>query len=194
MVTIPRVKTLSGWRALRRLLADEAPEVFHIHTEGAFALSALATSPVATTRLVRTVNSHFPVVGKRSWSRRLQARIADRRVGAFIAGSADVADNEELIGRHCRVVMNWVAPEFLSLKCEDTQGFALIVGNASPIKNQALALEAVLNTGLSLAYVGDLSGASTRELALLQILSPKDASFTRVQAIPGPGLRRRRYS
>lgn len=186
VVTIPTIKTLSGWRALRRLLVDEAPETFHIHTEAAFISSVLAASLASTSSTVRTVHNIFPVTGKRSWSRRLQARFADRRVGALVAPSADVADNEEMIGRHCRVVMNWVAPEFLSLRCEDSQGFALIVGNASRIKNHALALEAVLNSGTSLAYVGDLSGASTKEIALLDALQSEGRLIHRGPADPRP--------
>lgn len=186
VATIPTTKTLSGWRALRRLLIDEAPEIFHIHTEAAFISSVLAVSLASTSNTVRTVHSIFPVTGKRSWSRRLQARFADTQIGAVVAPSADVANNEEKIGRHCRVVMNWVAPEFLSLRCEDSQGFALIVGNASRIKNHALALEAVLDSGASVAYVGDFSGASTREIALLDALQAEGRLLHKGPADPRP--------
>ncbi len=185
--TIPPVRERRGADALATLLQAGRPDVLHIHAESGFINSVRAARRKLP--IVRTVHSVFPTRGRDSWSRRLQAKAVDKHVGQFIAPSEEVAQNEARIGRTCRVIVNWVSQEFVDESPAPGLGdYAIIVGNASHIKNHVLALEAVARAGVSLAFVGDETGASQREHELLDGLEREGRLVHRGPADPMPWL------
>ncbi len=188
ILAIEPIRSLSGARALTALLKAERPDVLHIHAEGAFAFS-VAAARCAGVPIVRTVHNTFPVRGRAAWSRRVQAWVSDRYVDAFVAPSGDVAERERAIGRELEVILNWVADDFV--EADPPQGvgeWAVIVGNASPIKNHVLALRALLRTDIHLAYIGSLDGASVEEIAILDELEAKGRLLHRGSGDPLPWL------
>ena len=172
VLSIPSLRTRAGGHGLRQVIAAERPDVVHIHSEGASLRSALSARHTAL--VMRTVHNVFPVRGRASWSRRAQAALGDSHVGKFVAPSPDVAENERRIGRDPEVIYNWIADEFFTTEVSQGIGdYAVIVGNASPIKNQALALRALVELGIPVAHVGDLGRASGEEIALLRALESR---------------------
>lgn len=196
--TIPPVTSLSGQRGFYRILRDADPDVVHIHTEGKWA-PTVATVRIAAPKaqIVRTVHSVFQNVGSAAVSRRAQAFMADRFVGAFVAPAPGVAENEVGYGRRCRVVYNWVDDRFRELRTEReafaplsdrTRRSIVIVGNSSPIKNQIRVLEAIMPTTLDLYMYGAESGASGRERELLDSLQAAGRLRHRGVGDPAEGL------
>jgi glycosyltransferase involved in cell wall biosynthesis len=149
--------------------------VVHIHTEGAFVVSALvARASLPGTPIVRTVHSIFRPTGKAKLSRRLQGLAADRVVADFIAVSPEVRENERSYNRNARMIFNWVDDKYFQARKARTLQVstpsAVIVGNSSPIKNQVLALRAVRNSGMDLYFHGDEAGATQEEVSILDAL------------------------
>jgi len=187
VVTVPPIRSRDGVAALSRALSEGKPDLLHVHTEGAFFNAVRATR--RHVRVVRTVHNILPVRGRRSWSRKLQSRLVDRYVDVFIAPSSDVASNEAHIGRECTTILNWVGQGFIDAEPPSKAGdYAIIVGNSSPIKNHVLALEAVLDAGVPLAFVGDESGASTREREILAQVESEGRLLCRGVRDPLPWL------
>lgn len=194
VLTVRPIKTLLGTIAWMRLLRSERPDVVHVHTEGAFAVSVLATKLVLPkVPLVRTIHNVFMPRGRALLSRLLQGRVADFAVSSFIAVSPDVRENEGKFNRKPHLVFNWVDDKFFYERkqrgsCHQEARAAVIVGNASPIKNHILALKAVMNSGYSLYYHGDESGASFEERAILDRLQGEGRLLYRGVGDPATSL------
>jgi len=172
---IPSVKTYGGAKAWAGLLRKIRPDVVHIHTEGAFVVTALAARiSLPGTPIVRTVHSIFRPTGRARLSRQLQGLAADRVIADFIAVSPEVRENERLYNRNARMIFNWVDDGYFQVRKERTpqvsRPAAVIVGNSSPIKNQVLALRAVQHSGLDLYFHGDEAGATREEVDILDSL------------------------
>ncbi len=181
------VRSRAGLQEWRALVTEINPSIVHIHTEQAFVSAVWGARHVPQ---VRTVHNAFPVRGTSSWSRRIQARLADGRVNAFIAPSQDVAANEAVVGRSCEVILNWVDDRFQGIGEGPREPYAVIVGNASPIKRHLLALEALVATASPVAYVGSEANASPHEKALLDELESKGLLLHRGVGDPEQWLRR----
>lgn len=168
---IAPIKTLQGLREWVALLRSESPDVTHIHTEGAFALSAVGSRLARPrTRVVRTIHNVFQPTGFALLSRKLQAWVADAAVTQYISVSPDVQANEEKFGRQSEMILNWVDEKFhlvRSLRDDRAEPAAVIVGNASPIKNQVVALRALTRTKHVLYFHGDEANASSEEKYIL---------------------------
>lgn len=173
---IKSLRSFAGIAMWMRLLRSERPDVIHIHTEGAFAFSVLSASLVLPKApIIRTIHNVFTPTGRARVSRLIQAWLADFAVATFIAVSPDVQRNEVSFNRSSRLILNWVDDKFFlsrparSNPIDDVPA-AIIVGNASPIKNHLLALKAILSSEYSVYYHGDESGASAEETAILDSL------------------------
>lgn len=176
--TIESIRSWQGMAAWQRLLRRERPDVIHIHTEGAFGASVLvAKAALPKVPVIRTVHNVFSPRGKARVSRFIQAKLADWAVSTFIAVSPDVQDNERKLGRSAELIFNWVDDQFFEARALRKSGksespTAVIVGNASKIKNHGLALRAVVeNKKVSLYYHGDETAATREEKNLLDQLA-----------------------
>ena len=177
---IPRVRTIRGLAAWFELVVRLAPDVVHIHAEQAFSAAVIASRLASSrTPIIRTIHGLFAPKGRSLRSRRLQAFASDRFVARFVAPSPDVQDNERRFGRECDLVYNWVDDRFFhvgrarisrptSLRSRLS---AVLVGNASPIKNQELALEALEGLPIDLFFHGSEVDASPLEVAILDRLA-----------------------
>lgn len=173
----PVGRSLRAARTLRRLVAERQIDVIHIHTEGNWLQTVLASRWAVAGRrsvIVRTVHNNFLASGRWLASRRLQALFGDRFVRAIVAPSPDVAESERSVRRECRVIFNWVDDRMFELYSRRQlrqpgarAEHAVIVGNCSDIKRHELALEAIWAAGLRLSHVGDETDASARERDLL---------------------------
>lgn len=173
--SVPALSSLRGMAAFLLLLRREKPSVLHIHSEGAYLAGSLIAR-FARIPVVRTIHNIFP---PDEWSRRQRIK---RRLEAFlldgtsqyVSVSEEVRSMEARAGRESTVIMNWVDPRFLAARgCEEVDRIpklAVIVGNASPIKRQVIALRAIWTNGWALAYHGDESGATVEELQILSDL------------------------
>lgn len=188
---IPSVRSLKGFQAFRNILEEFSPEVTHIHAESAFLSSVLASKISAPqSAIIRTIHSHFRPTGRARLSRSVQSYMADRMVSRFVAPSSDVAENERLYRRDCRVVVNWIEERYLQhTKTIAESDIAVIVGNCSAIKNHELAIRAVANSGLKLAHFGSEDSASDEELNLLSALELEGRIVHRGAADPLDGLK-----
>jgi glycosyltransferase involved in cell wall biosynthesis len=164
--------------ALRSLAKDLNVDVIHIHTEGNYLRTALASRLAVgwRGRVVRTIHNVFDAKGFWKLSRIVQSILADRLLSALVAPSPDVAENEKSIGRNAQVIFNWVDDRLYSIKetrksRERGAPLALIVGNCSQIKHHELALLALQNTHYNLIHLGDEVGASDEERTLLEELA-----------------------
>lgn len=197
--------TGSRWkdaRMLSRAIRDASPDVVHIHSEGDYLRTVLASRIALGRRgkIVRTIHAIFDAHGKWRVTRHLQAVAADRTVSALIAPSPAVAETERRIGRDPRVIYNWVDDRFFTIRAERLAGLrandpsvALLVGNCSSIKNHELALRALLSTTHVLIHIGDERDASPVELALLQSLEDQGRLLERGAGSPESGLLRADY-
>jgi glycosyltransferase involved in cell wall biosynthesis len=189
--------------ALRKLVRELAIDVIHIHTEANYLRNAIACRTALGARggLIRTVHSVFDARGLWRIKRLIQASVADRLLSSLIAPSPDVAANESKLGRRARVVYNWVDDRFFAMseargdraRTVDDTPLALIVGNCSEIKNHELALRALSTSTHLLIHLGDESGASAEELALLQDLDKDGRLLLRGVHSPDAALRRADY-
>ena len=167
--SIPTIRSVAGLSAWWRLLRQEAPDVVHIHTEGAFSgavLAARAATPQA--RIVRTIHNYFFTSGWWGVKRRIQCTLSDRFVDSFICLTPDMANHERGFGRDPVVIGNWVGDEYFD-SCTRHAGplTAALVGNCSKVKNHEVAVEAVLLKDWNLVHLGNEYGASPQELQLL---------------------------
>lgn len=188
---------------LRTLLHELNVDVIHIHTEGNYLLTTLACRWALGRRgaIVRTIHSIFAANGIWRIRRFLQAVVADRFVGALIAPSPDVASVEKSILRRPKVIFNWVDDAFFTIAAQrksrrggqSLTPLAVIVGNCSEIKNHELALESLSASGHNLIHVGDETGASKKELALLQSLDDTGRLLGRGVQPPQSALLRADY-
>jgi hypothetical protein len=172
VAVIPPVRSLSGARQFRRLVAAERPDVVHIHAESAYALSTLAAvfgrhAPA----VVRTVHNVFTPTGRARQSRRVQSAIGDHIAGVVVVPSPDVAANELAAGRTTTLIYNWVSDPITAAGLRRTEQSeqsdhaaavpaALIVGNCSAIKNHEGVLELLFDGGFDLYHHGDEHKAS----------------------------------
>lgn len=174
----PVGKSLRTAFRLRRLITEQRIDVVHVHTEGNWFRTA-ATARWALERqssaVVRTVHNNFLASGRWLASRRMQSKLGDRLVGAIVAPSPDVAEQERSIGRECQVIFNWVDDRMTALRDRREPRplgaraeHAVIVGNCSDIKRHELALEAIWASGLQVSHIGDEGGASAEELEWLR--------------------------
>ncbi|MDP9986465.1 glycosyltransferase involved in cell wall biosynthesis [Arthrobacter oryzae] len=192
---IPSIKSYSGIKAWVRLLKKIRPNVVHIHTEGAFVVSALAArASLPRTPIVRTIHSIFRPLGKAKISRSLQAFAADRVVAEFVGVSPEVCENERSYRRNVRLIFNWVDEKYFHAR--DVRAVpagkpsAVIVGNSSPIKNQILALRAVQRSTMDLYFHGDESGATPEEVSILDALESEGRLLHRGTSEPRNSLLR----
>lgn len=194
VASVPSLRTFAGGKAWADLLKDEQPDLVHIHTEGAFAMSVVAAKLVLPkTPIVRTIHSYFRPEGKALLSRKTQAFMADRLVTQFVAVSPDVQENEKDFRRDPALILNWVEDKFFKLRdaranLPEGKAAAVIVGNSSYIKNHALALRAVKASTLDLYFHGDESGATPEETAILGELEATGRLRHRGVSDPSPSL------
>ena len=178
MLGVPVGRSLSAARALRRIVTERQIDVIHIHTEGNWLQTVLASRLAVAGRrgaIVRTVHNNFLASGRWFASRRMQSMLGDRFVHAIVAPSPDVAEQERSIGRECQVIFNWVDDRMTALRDRREPRplgaraeHAVIVGNCSDIKRHELALEAIWASGLQVSHIGDEGGASAEELEWLR--------------------------
>lgn len=180
--TIPyRVGSFSGMRELQRLVEDLSIDVIHIHTEGDYLRTALASWWVMgrAGAVVRTIHNVFQATGTWWVKRFIQAQIADRLVYALIGPSPEVAANEKKLFRKVHLVYNWVDDIFFQIR-ESRRGYlrahddgvvAVIVGNCSKIKHHELALRALMATNHRVIHLGNEDDAGHDELQLLRSLN-----------------------
>lgn len=165
---------------LRKFVQEVEFDVIHIHTEGNYLRTVLA-SRFALGRhgsIVRTVHNVFAAGGMWRLRRLLQGLVADRFVRILIAPSPDVAENEKANLRRMKVIYNWVDDSFLPLRnlraknslSGQTAPKALIVGNCSRIKNHEQALGAVCDSDHLLIHLGDERESSAAEREMLDEL------------------------
>lgn len=171
------VRTLGAFVELRRLFRNLRPDVVHVHTESAFALVTYAARlSNRSIPIVRTVHNIFPHAGRAARSRRIQAKIADKFVSIFVAPSRDVALSEQRLGRNPIVVPNWVDQKY-SEYSSWPQGLddplVVIVGNASVIKNQHVAVVAATHNCMQIAYHGSENDAPSETILSLETASEK---------------------
>lgn len=192
---VPSLRTLAGARAWAALLRAERPDAVHIHTEGAFASSTLASKlALPKAPVIRTIHSYFKPAGKALLSRNAQGLAADRFIKDFVAVSPDVQAHEKAnFGRDPKLVFGWVEDRFFDLREQRAAEYkdeasAVIVGNSSPIKNHIMALRAVRDSKLSLYFHGDESGATDEERAILDELEAAGRLLHRGISDPGPSL------
>lgn len=190
---IPSLKTYKGAKGWAKILREVRPSVIHIHTEGAFVVSAyVARVSLPRTPIVRTIHSIFRPTGRAWLSRRLQSLAADRIVRDFVAISPEVKENERIYGRNAHLIFNWVDDRYFEISRRRTQQFskpsAVIVGNSSPIKNQILALRAVQKSGLDLYFHGDETGATPQEVSILNSLEQEGRLLHRGTSDPETSL------
>ena len=192
--TIPRIKSIAGWRAWMTLLREEQPNVIHIHPEGAFALSVLAARYAAPdARVVRTIHSFFLAEGWWAIKRRAQAMASDRHVDEFVALGEEMVRHEASFGRECVVIPNWVDDRFLGVVQEPRKDVDIvIVGNCAPVKRHGVALSAALENGWTVAHLGHEGEIEAQEKDQLAALA--DAGLLRQRGVddPLPWLRRSR--
>lgn len=192
---VPSLRTLAGAKAWAATLKTEQPDAIHIHTEGAFASSVLASKlALPKAPVIRTIHSYFKPAGKALLSRKAQGLAADRFVKDFVAVSPDVqAHEKEKFHRESELVFGWVENRFFDLREQraaqyEDEASAVIVGNSSPIKNHVMALRAVRDSKLSLYFHGDESGATAEERAILDELEVAGRLLHRGISDPGPSL------
>jgi glycosyltransferase involved in cell wall biosynthesis len=194
VASVPSLRTIAGAKAWAALLKAEQPDLVHIHTEGAFALSTVAAKlALPRTPIVRTIHSYFHPKGKALLSRKAQAFVADKLIKQFIAVSPDVQENEKDFNREPALILNWVEDRFFTLRdvranLPQDEASAVIVGNSSHIKNHALALRAVRDSTLDLYFHGDETGATPEERAILDELEAAGRLRHRGVSDPGPSL------
>lgn len=171
--------TLRSAITFRKLITTRKINVVHIHTEADYLRTVLLARWALGRKgaIVRTVHSNFLASGSWRFKRQVQSRIADRFVSSLIAPSSDVAETEKsTIGRECQVIYNWVDDRFFQLRSRRITGnrrrkrVALIVGNCSEVKAHEIAIKAVIAAGWQLIHLGDETGASQEELAMLELL------------------------
>ena len=179
--SIPAIRSVAGLNSWWSLLRQEAPDVVHIHTEGAFSgavLSARAATPRA--RIVRTIHNYFFSSGWWGVKRRIQCRMSDRFVDSFICLTPEMANHERGFGRDPAVIGNWVGDEYFDPRTRHAGPHtAALVGNCSKVKNHEVAIEAVLHKGWQLAHLGNETGASPQELQLLSAAENRGALLER---------------
>lgn len=197
--TIPPIAgSLANVLSFRRLVRRLGVDVIHIHTEGNYLRTVLAAKWSIGRRgvVVRTVHNVFEAKGRWLASRFIQALVGDRFISALIAPSPEVAFNERKLFRNAQVIFNWVDDLFFGISEQrqalpdrtDNVPIAVIVGNCSPIKHHELALKAVLSSNHQLIHVGNESGASDDELALLESLEKSDRLIGRGVNSPNSAL------
>lgn len=190
VLTIPSLRSFSGMSAYSQLLKLHSPDIVHIHSESAFAVSTLLSKFIGRMPLVRTVHNVFTPRGRSRYSRKFQAIVADRNISQFICPSSDVACNERNFGRSPRTIMNWVADEYSSISSVGDPMSAVLVGNCSPVKNHELALRALVKNGYSVAHHGDEQDASDEEVKLLDALADGGKLLARGTTPPLDSLKR----
>ncbi|MCB5291207.1 glycosyltransferase [Arthrobacter sp. SO3] len=189
VLTISRLRSMHGAKELFNSIRKFKPDIVHIHTEGAFAVSTLAVRLSTRAPIVRTIHNVFQPQGRALLSRSLQSWIADRFISRFVAPSPDVAINERAFGRNAKVILNWVANDYLSTASyvygQDSDGkSAVIVGNCSTIKNHDLVLRSLVKGGYRVFHHGDEAEASTEELDLLNTLESRGELMYRGTSAP----------
>jgi len=192
VVCIPPVKTSSGRRAWASVIRHEQPDVIHIHPEQAFAAAILVGHRAAPdARIVRTVHSYFPATGWWGIKRRLQLALSERHVSATVFLNQEMAAHESGYGRSGFVIGNWVDDAFLTSGRSDRPDVdVILVGNCSQVKNHAVVLAAALQSGWTVAHIGDESETSDHERGLLEQLGAKGLLTARGVADPLPWLAR----
>ena len=175
VVCIPPVKTSSGRRAWASVIRHEQPDVIHIHPEQAFAAAILVGHRAAPdARIVRTVHSYFPATGWWGIKRRLQLALSEQHVSATVFLNQEMASHESGYGRSGFVIGNWVDDAFLTSGRSDRPDVdVILVGNCSQVKNHAVVLAAALQSGWTVAHIGDESETSDHERGLLEQLGAK---------------------
>lgn len=173
---IPRVRSVAGCRALRKVLQRERPDIVHIHTESAFLPAVVSSRFSSSAPIVRTFHSVFRPRGRALISRRFQGFLADKLVARFVSPSPDVADNEARWGRDSQLIYNWVSSEYIEAGVSDSTPsrdphLATLVGNCAQVKNHEMALRLLLANGYSVAHHGDESHASQEEVKMLDELA-----------------------
>lgn len=193
-VAVPTLRKPSGILGLKKAVADYRPDVVNIHPEGAF-LPAVAAIRLAdrTVPIIRTIHSVFAPKGRASWSRHLQALLADPQVSYFVAPSDAVAANERHWNRESRIILNWVEDRYTEARTKPLSRhprLAVIVGNCSPVKNHELALRACLDSNFDVAHIGNENGCSEHEKQLLTQLESCGSLTHRGPGDPLSSLRR----
>lgn len=188
------IKSPSGVMSLFWTLRKIKPDIFHIHTEGAFAVSVtICRISSIRTKIVRTIHSVFRPHGRALLSRRIQSLLADSQVDAFVAPSPDVTINEADFGRNCHTILNWVDDKYLSTKRINQDDslkspLAIIVGNSSEIKNHIYALRPLLKSRVKLAFYGSEEGATMEEKLILDEMEVRGQLTHRGVGDPLEGL------
>lgn len=202
--TIPYpVGSRAGARELERLVGELGVDVIHIHTEGNYLRTAIASwwAMGRAKAVVRTIHNVFQARGTWWIKRLVQAQIADRLVHCLVAPSPEVSANESKIFRKCRVIYNWVDDIFFQvresrislLNVPDDDVVAVIVGNCSSIKHHELGLKAVASTNHKIIHLGNESDASQKELSLLRRLDQNGRLIGRGVEPPQDALLRGSY-
>jgi glycosyltransferase involved in cell wall biosynthesis len=194
---VPSLRSFRGALDFRRAVREYSPDVVHIHAEGAFAVSTLLIRSATKAPIVRTIHNVFQPKGRARLSRSIQGLIADRFIAEFVAPSPDVANNEQSFGRTARVILNWVADDYVPIS-QNAAGSqpvpipksAVIVGNCSKIKNHELALRSLLKAGYRVFHHGDEREASSEEIDLLNALEHRGDLAYRGTSAPLVSLRR----
>lgn len=181
----------------RKLIKSLDINLIHIHTEADYLRNVLLARWALGRNgaIVRTVHNNFLASGSWRFKRQVQSQIADRFVSRLIAPSSDVAETEKsTIGRACQVIYNWVDDRFFKLRSQQISGkrcrtpVALIVGNCSEVKAHEIAIKAVIAAGWQLIHLGNETGASQEELALLELLQVEKRLVRRGVHVPDVSL------
>lgn len=190
-------KSLKTAIRFRKLITKHKINVVHIHTEADYLRTVFLARWALGSRgaIVRTVHGNFLTRGSWRFKRQVQSRIADYFVSSLIAPSSDVAETEKsTIGRKCQVIYNWVDDRFFQLRSRQVTGkrlrspVALIVGNCSEVKAHEIAIKAVIDAGWQLIHIGDETGASQEELAMLELLQVENRLLKRGVHAPDDSL------
>lgn len=190
--TVPPLRTARGALAYSRMLAEVDADLLHVHAESAFAVSVLLAGLVKPAMpIVRTVHNIFDQGGRARLSRRTQSLVADRRVARFIAPSPDVQEIEERFGRNLTMIYNWVDDSYSASAAAGSpdQATAVIVGNCSPVKNHAVALEALSRRKYKIHHFGSETDAPSDETRILNDLEEKGLLLHRGQGDPLEAMR-----
>lgn len=198
------MRSRTGRQTLRKFIFDNRIDVVNIHTEANYLLTVISCITARKRiRIVRTIHSIFDAHGRWFLSRLLQALVADRLVGAIIAPTKAVQENERRFGRIATIICNWVDDRFYKIRderakrgsgaCISSRKIALVVGNCSDLKRHELALQAVLALDHDVIHIGSEFAANKAELLALRELHSAGKLLDRGVKDPDDALLRADY-
>jgi len=180
VILIPKIRSVLGFVYLFRTFRRVRPKIVHNHSEschGYIALLSRITLPKSP--IVRTIHNCFRFSGKNKLHRKFQ-HLIESSVGVFrVSCGKDVQVNELLEWKvSSQLVENWIdTARFTQIdlidskKHSDADIVVAIVGNCSPIKDHAFALEILMEFDeIKVLHVGDQQYITQSERAILNLL------------------------